>query len=75
MEVKRFNANDSKDLTLRMLSYLGFMGRKNYTPTTIKRVEDPEYLYSYEITLIKQEATSGLMSLEEVEESLLDMFS
>lgn len=67
MEVKRFNANDSKDLTLRMLSYLGFMGKKNYIPTTIKRVEDPEYLYSYEITLIKQEAASGLMSLEEVE--------
>ena len=74
MEVKRFNANDSKDLTLRMLSYLGFMGKKNYIPTTIKRVEDPEYLYSYEITLIKQEAASGLMSLEEVEESLLNMF-
>ena len=74
MEVKRFNANDSKDLTLRMLSYLGFMGKKNYIPTTIKRVEDPEYLYSYEITLIKQEATSGLVSLEEVEESLLNMF-
>ena len=74
MEVKRFNANDSKDLTLRMLSYLGFMGKKNYIPTTIKRVENPEYLYSYEITLIKQEATSGLVSLEEVEESLLNMF-
>ena len=74
MEVKRFNANDSKDLTLRMLSYLHFVGKKNYIPTTIKRVEDPEYLYSYEITLIKQEATSGLMSLEEVEESLLNMF-
>ena len=74
MEVKRFNANDSKDLTLRMLSYLHFVGKKNYIPTTIKRVEDPEYLYSYEITLIKQEATSGLVSLEEVEESLLNMF-
>lgn len=74
MEVKRFNANDSKDLTLRMLSYLGFMGKKNYIPTTIKRVENPEYLYSYEITLIKQEATSGLVSLEEVEESPLNMF-
>ena len=74
MEVKRFNANDSKDLTVRILSYLGFVGKKNYIPTTIKRVEDPEYLYSYEITLIKQEATSGLMSLEEVEESLLNMF-
>ena len=57
MEVKRFNANDSKDLTLRMLSYLGFMGKKNYIPTTIKRVEDPEYLYSYEITLIKEDKT------------------
>lgn len=55
MEVKRFNANDSKDLTLRMLSYLGFMDKKNYIPTTIKRVEDPEYLYSYEITLTKQD--------------------
>ena len=74
MEVKRFNTNDSKDLTLRMLSYLSFAGKKNYIPTTIKRVEDPEYLYSYEITLIKQEDTSGLMSLEEVEESLLNMF-
>ena len=58
MEVKRFNANDSKDLTLRMLSYLGFMGKKNYIPTTIKRVEDPEYMYSYEITLIKEEAAT-----------------
>ena len=57
MEVKRFNANDSKELTLRMLLYLGFVGKKNYTPTTIKRVEDPEYLYSYEITLIKQDKT------------------
>ena len=57
MEVKRFNANDSKDLTLRMLSYLGFMGKKNYIPTTIKRVDDPEYLYSYEITLTKQDKT------------------
>ena len=57
MEVKRFNANDSKDLTLRMLSYLGFMGKKNYIPTTIKRVEDPKYLYSYEITLTKQDKT------------------
>lgn len=74
MEVKRFNANDSKDLTLRILSYLGFVGKKNYIPTTIKRVEDPEYLYSYEITLTKQEAASGLVSLEEVE-SLLNMFS
>ena len=55
MEVKRFNANDSKDLTLRILSYLGFVGKKNYIPTTIKRVEDPEYLYSYEITLTKQD--------------------
>ena len=55
MEVKRFNANDSKDLTLRMLSYLNFVGKKNYIPTTIKRVEDPEYLYSYEITLTKQD--------------------
>ena len=55
MEVKRFNANDSKDLTLRMLSYLNFVGKKDYIPTTIKRVEDPEYLYSYEITLIKQD--------------------
>lgn len=54
MEVKRFNANDSKDLTVRMLSYLGLMGEKDYIPTTIKRVEDPEYLYSYEITLTKQ---------------------
>ena len=58
MEVKRFNANDSKDLTLRILSYLGFMGKKNYIPTTIKRVENPEYLYSYEITLIKEEAAT-----------------
>ena len=74
MEVKRFNANDSKDLTLRILSYLAFVGKKNYIPTKIKRVDDPEHLYSYEITLIKQEATSGLMSLEEVEESLLNMF-
>ena len=74
MEVKRFNANDSKDLTLRILSYLDFVGKKNYIPTTIKRVENPEYLYSYEITIIKQEATSGLVSLEEVEESLLNMF-
>ena len=57
MEVKRFNANDSKDLTLRMLSYLHFVGKKNYIPTTIKRVEDPEYLYSYEITLTKQDKT------------------
>ena len=57
MEVKRFNANDSKDLTLRMLSYLGFMGKKNYIPTTIKRVENPEYMYSYEITLTKQDKT------------------
>lgn len=57
MEVKRFNANDSKDLTLRMLSYLDFVGKKNYIPTTIKRVEDPEYLYSYEITIIKQDKT------------------
>ena len=55
MEVKRFNANDSKDLTLRMLSYLNFVGKKNYIPTTIKRVEDPEYLYSYEVTLTKQD--------------------
>lgn len=55
MEVKRFNANDSKDLTLRILSYLGFVGKKNYIPTKIKRVEDPEYLYSYEITLTKQD--------------------
>lgn len=55
MEVKRFNANDSKDLTLRMLSYLHFVGKKNYIPTTIKRVDDPEYLYSYEITLTKQD--------------------
>ena len=76
MEVKRFNANDSKDLTLRMLSYLGFMGKKNYIPTTIKRVEDPEYLYSYEITLIKEEAANTLASNDaEVEESLLNMFS
>ena len=57
MEVKRFNANDSKDLTLRMLSYLHFVGKKNYIPTTIKRVEDPEYLYSYEITLTRQDKT------------------
>ena len=57
MEVKRFNANDSKDLTLRILSYLHFVGKKNYIPTTIKRVEDPEYLYSYEITLTKQDKT------------------
>ena len=57
MEVKRFNANDSKDLTLRILSYLDFVGKKNYIPTTIKRVEDPEYLYSYEITIIKQDKT------------------
>lgn len=57
MEVKRFNANDSKDLTLRMLSYLDFVGKKNYIPTTIKQVEDPEYLYSYEITIIKQDKT------------------
>ena len=55
MEVKRFNANDSKELTLRMLSYLHFVGKKNYIPTKIKRVEDPEYLYSYEITLTKQD--------------------
>lgn len=55
MEVKRFNANDSKDLTLRILSYLNFVGKKNYIPTTIKRVEDSEYLYSYEITLTKQD--------------------
>ena len=55
MEVKRFNANDSKDLTLRILSYLNFVGKKDYIPTTIKRVEDPEYLYSYEITLTKQD--------------------
>lgn len=76
MEVKRFNANDSKDLTLRMLSYLGFVGKKNYIPTTIKRVEDPEYLYSYEITLIKEEAANTLASNDaEVEESLLNMFS
>lgn len=58
MEVKRFNANDSKDLTLRMLSYLHFVGKKNYIPTKIQRVEDPEYLYSYEITLIKQETAT-----------------
>ena len=57
MEVKRFNANDSKDLTLRMLSYLHFVGKKNYIPTKIKRVDDPEFLYSYEITLIKQDKT------------------
>ena len=57
VEVKRFNANDSKDLTLRILSYLGFVGKKNYIPTTIKRVDDPEYLYSYEITLTKQDKT------------------
>lgn len=57
MEVKRFNANDSKELTLSMLLYLDFVGKKNYTPTTIKQVEDPEYLYSYEISLIKQDKT------------------
>ena len=76
MEVKRFNANDSKDLTLRILSYLRFVGKKNYIPTSIKRVEDPEYLYSYEITLIKEEAANTLASNDaEVEESLLNMFS
>ena len=76
MKVKRFNADDSKDLTLRMLSYLNFVGKKNYIPTTIKRVEDPEYLYSYEITLIKEEAANTLASNDaEVEESLLNMFS
>lgn len=54
MAIKSFKTNDSKELTLKILMYLAAIKETDLVPTNIKQVDDPQYLFCYEITVVNQ---------------------